>query len=368
MPLPFPTAEIREGRATLLVPDIPRRKGPITTGPLPFYNPTMVLNRDISAMVLARWPSPLRTTLDGLAASGAWGIRMALEARAGGLVLNDRSAAASALARENAGRNGVPAEVRTGDLRDLLAARSFDFVDVDPFGPPTPFLDTVFASPATNFGLGVTATDVAPLAGTYPDACVRRYAARPLRCAQGHEIGLRILLGYCARIAQSHGKEVHPLLTMSAEHFLRLFLVVRVAERQGPPPIGCYVQRADGSYGAATADDSCGVGPLWTASIADPEFVGRLSPSDVTGPKASLLLDLLKGEAGFGPFFVSTDELARRLRASPPRIGRFVEALRSTGFQAVRTHFDPRGVKTDAPAEEVLRIFRGTAPTGPTDG
>ena len=51
MDWPFPVQDVKEGAARLLVPDVPRRKGPGTAGPWPFYNPTMTVNRDLAAMI-----------------------------------------------------------------------------------------------------------------------------------------------------------------------------------------------------------------------------------------------------------------------------------------------------------------------------
>ena len=59
------------------------RKGPGKKHALPFYNPAMQLNRDIS-IALLQWyvnqtDQEMITVLDGLAASGIRGIRMAHE-------------------------------------------------------------------------------------------------------------------------------------------------------------------------------------------------------------------------------------------------------------------------------------------------
>lgn len=368
MAFPFPVTEVAEGRARLLVPDVPRRKGPGAKGPWPFYNPTMAVSRDVSAVVLARWPGPLDGVLDGLAGTGAWGIRMALEAHARGLVLNDASPTARALILANLARNEVDAEATSKDLRGLLEGSSFDFVDVDPFGPPVPFLDAALEAARVPSGLGVTATDTAPLAGTYPDVCLRRYGARPYRGPQGHEVGLRILLAFCARLAAAHGKGIRPVLSFSSEHFLRTFLrLVPPGETTDEARVGHVLVSAAGSR-EVPASDPAAIGPLWLGPLTDAGWAHGLAPSEWTLPGTARLLDLLRGEADLPPFFASTDEIAGRLRASPPRVADLLGALRDLGYRAARTHFDPCGVKTDAPAEDVLRAFRETMPTGPRDG
>jgi tRNA (guanine26-N2/guanine27-N2)-dimethyltransferase len=365
MALAFETVEVREGRARLLVPDVPRRPGPGARGPTPFYNPTTAVNRDVSAAALAAWPTPPRDVLDGLAATGAWGIRMALEAGARGLVFNDRLPAAADLIRANLERNRVEGEVLTSDVGEVLASRTFDFVDIDPFGPPTPYLDAVFRRARAPSGLGITATDAAPLAGTYPDVCRERYGARPLRCAQGHEIGLRILLGYADRVARLQGRVLHPLVAFSAEHFLRVIARVEMARPTDPAsPVGLVVRGPDGGFEPARSGSPDTIGPLWLGPLLDAAFVRRLFPTDATSSAGVRLLARLPDEADLPPFFESTDELARRLQASPPRLDRFLDGLRAAGFRAARTHFDPRGVKTDAPHADAVRIFRSVVPPG----
>ncbi len=368
MDFPFPVKEVVEGRARLLVPDVPRRKGPGTKGPEPFYNPTMVVNRDLSAIVLGKWPSKPARVLDGLAATGAWGIRMGLEAGVPELGFVDMSPEAAALIRENLARNSLTGEVFPRDLRTHFAERTYDYVDIDPFGPPTPFLGHAFHAAKTPSGLGITATDTAPLAGTYPRACQRRYVARPLRCEQGHEIGLRILLGYVERVAQAHGKLTKPLLAFSAEHFFRLHLLVLDGLREPAPELGYYLKDREGTFHRVDPQVPDAIGPLWTGPLGDPAFVRTLSPSEWTSAAGGRLLDTLRREIDLPPFFVTTDEMAQRLRGSPPKLERFLQALRDVGFRAERTHFHPRGVKTDAPHEEILRAFLTTAPSGPTGG
>src|SRR5256886_4688245 len=108
---PFPVQDVREGAARLLVPDVPRRRGPGTAGPWPFYNPTMTVNRDMAAIVLAKWPRRLRSVLDGLAATGAWGIRMQLEAGLPEDAFNERIILATNPIRQNSSRDTVPGEL-----------------------------------------------------------------------------------------------------------------------------------------------------------------------------------------------------------------------------------------------------------------
>src|SRR2546421_141313 len=362
---PFPIQVVKEGAARLLVPDVPRRKGPGTAGPWPFYNPTMTVNRDLAAIVLAKWPRRPHSVLDGLAATGAWGIRMQLEAGPYEITFNDRSTLAVNLIRENLRRNRIRGDVVTGELVSLLGTDQYDFVDIDPFGPPTPFLGALFEEIKHGSGLGVTATDTSVLSGTYPAACLRRYGARPLRCPQASEIGLRILLGFCERLAAKQSKEIRPILSFAAEHFLRIYATID--RRTGDSPLGFVKRRNRGEF-IPTRADADAIGPLWLGPLHDAPFLRRLTPSAWTSVPAARLLSSLQREADLPAFFVTTDELAAREHGSPPKLDLFLDALRETGHRAERTHFHPRGVRTDAPFDTVLSVFRERMPSGSTDG
>jgi tRNA (guanine26-N2/guanine27-N2)-dimethyltransferase len=363
---PFPVRETVEGAARLLVTDIPRRKGPGSKGPWPFYNPSMAVNRDMSAIVLQRWPTRIGSALDGLAASGAWGIRMALEADLPDVTLNDRSSAATDLARENVRRNGIAATLTTRDLAAQLRSGSYDFVDIDPFGPPTPFLDAALESARLGSGLGITATDTAVLCGTYPEACLRRYGARPLRCDQGAEIGVRVLLGYSAKVAQGHEKAIDPIVSFAAAHFIRLIVRVRSIEKR--TRTGWLERLGPGEFRVRHRPNPDSIGPLWMGAAWDADLVRRLTPSSWTPGTTARLLSTIQAEVGLPPWFVTTDELAARERGSPPKLDRFLEGLRQIGYRAARTHFHPRGVRTDAPYADLIRVFRERMPSGSTDG
>lgn len=357
----YDVVEVREGRARLLVPAGHGRRGPGSRGPWPFYNASMVVNRDVSAVAMLRLPVPVQRALDGLAGTGAWGIRMRLEANVPEVLFSDVSPRAYELIRENLALNGLGDPVLQAPFEDAVDAHPFDFVDIDPFGTPAPFLEAALRHPRPPYGLGITATDVATLAGTYPETCLVRYGARSLRCAQGHEIGLRILLAFADGIAARFGKRVRPLLAFSAEHFLRLLALLEPREPRTAPPIGHARRDPTGLLSPIQAADADAVGPLWLGPICDPAFVRRLEPTEWTRPAAAHLLDVLRAEADMPAFFVSIEDLARHDRASPPKLSRFLEALRAQGFRATRTHLDPLGVRTDAPSADVVRVFRDLA-------
>src|SRR5256712_8828771 len=201
---------------------------------------------------------------------------MALEADVRVLTLNERSEVAVDLIRENVRRNHLDADIRADDLRRRLSEAAYDFVDIDPFGPPTPFLPAAFEAPDVAGGIGVTATDTAVLCGTYPDACQRRYDAWPLRCPQGAEIGLRILIGYCARLAAARGQSVQPILAFAAEHFVRVLLLVVPRSRR--PSLGRVIRAGPGRFVPVSGPAGDSIGPLWLRPPSRSQVLPGVSP------------------------------------------------------------------------------------------
>jgi tRNA (guanine26-N2/guanine27-N2)-dimethyltransferase len=363
--LDFPTRIVREGLVDLLVPDVERRPGPGTRTALPFYNPGMATARDLSVLLAGRLVPRGGRVLDGLAAAGALGLRIAAESGADPhVVLNDKNPRAVDLIRRNLERNGIAgAEALCGDLNAHLAGHRYDLVEIDPFGSPVPFLDAALRSAPRGASLGATATDTAVLCGAKPEAAWRRYMARVLPTDAYAEVGTRVLLGYVVRAAARFDRAVEPVLAYAAEHFVNVHL--RVSEGAGR------ADRALAQLGWVRFDPATGghdplpegpaegaIGPLWLGPLADPAILTSLRPAPVTGHAAARILDRTREEATLPPFYLENNGTARRARVDPPPLPAVLEGLRSRGFRAAPTLFRENSFKTDAPASEVLRMYR----------
>ncbi len=350
----------------LLVPDVPRLRGPGRKGALPFYNPAMAVNRDVTVSVLAAWLPSHATVLDGLAATGVLGIRAALEtAKDPQVAWNDKSPRAHALIEENARQNGVAGDVLEDDLRSVLARRRFAYVDIDPFGPPVPFVDAAIQQAWRGCALGITATDVATLAGTYPRTCRRRYGAWSMRTPCGAETAVRIFLGYLARIAASHDRGIRPLAAFAAEHFVKAIVAVEPGLRAADEALERlgYVRFEGARFETASSPpEGPHAGPLWLGPLGDSQLLGAIPVNSVVSFAGVRLLDRLGGESELPPFFYDSHALAQTVGvADPTPVVPFLGSLRAAGFRATRTHFSANGVRTDAPWEEVVRHYRETA-------
>ena len=181
---------IEEGKATIKIP-----KETKISKELPvFYNPVMKFNRDITIALLNTLDEDLRISLP-LAGTGVRGIRIALETKHKNIIFNDLNPVAIKIINQNLKLNKLKLKVENKEANKfLLENKGFDYIDIDPFGSPNPFLDSAIKRLSREGILAVTATDTAPLCGTFPKACLRKYWAKPLRNELMHEIGLRILI------------------------------------------------------------------------------------------------------------------------------------------------------------------------------
>jgi len=358
---------VREGTTELLVPQGFNKSGPGSRTGEVFYNKQMEFGRDISVAFGRVAFKEGSKILDGLAASGARGLRLANECGVkADFVLNDRNLMAAVLMKQNAELNSLGhVRIECRDLRSLLAEEQFDYVDIDPFGTPIDFMDLALQSVRNNGIVAMTATDTAPLYGTYPKTCLRRYGALSQRSPFAHETGLRILLGCMVRLAASHDRAVQPLLSYHADHYFRCYVRVQNGAARAD---GAIKQLGFARFDSKTLDreilgdgESKKVaGPLWTGTLSAKDILKSLKATGDLGTAGRFekMLATWREEQSSPALFYVMDELARRTKQSPPRLTDFVEHVRAKGFEASRTHFDPKGLKTDMPVKKLIETFK----------
>jgi len=237
----FPTETVKEGKATIVVPKLKtfeaETKEHVPSKAPVFYNPRMEINRDIAVLVLQTLHDTVRRDLslcEPLTGCGVRGIRLAEEVDGvSKVVINDISVEAAKLAKFNVRKNKVSKKVEVfNEDANLFLSRyaaprkRFDYVDIDPFGSPVPYLDAALRAVRKGGLLALTATDMAPLCGVHPRACIRKYGGKPLRTEFCHELALRLLLGCVAMTAAKHDIGIKPLLSYSANNYVRTYVTL----------------------------------------------------------------------------------------------------------------------------------------------
>jgi len=351
--------EIREGDTRLLVPEKHVTKGPGRRGGV-FYNRQMRFNRDISIIFFHTFQMRGKRALDGMAGTGARGVRLANEVPGSLITINDRDPEAYSLIKSNIELNGLDCQATNEDIRCLVLRGEFDYVDIDPFGTPVPFLPASIQGLRRGGVIAATATDTAPLSGAHPRKCARRYGAKSGRCRFSHEVGLRILIGHIVREAARYDRGVRPLLCFYADHYFRVHLSMiegAAAADRSLAAIGFIEYDRDSGRRSFFPDaSSAAFGPLWGGPLIA-EDIRRAQIPGILAERARCerYLSIWKEELNV-PYFYETDELASLLGGSPPPLSLVIDRLREEG-KASRTHFSPTGFKTDLEHDEILHLL-----------
>ena len=329
--------EFREGKAIFKANLSGKDKGPGKAKGV-FYNPAMRLSRDLH-VAFAKQFDFSGIMLDGLAASGIRGIRLNLEAGVN-VEFCDSSKMATETIAENLKMNRIKGKIHNEHVEDLLQNRKYDWIDIDPFGTPAPYLEAALKGLNEEGILGVAATDTAVLCGAKPSICKKRYGAVSMRRVAAKEVGVRILLSRIHNIASVMGKGIEPLLCYSEGHHLRVF--VRLGKRNDVT-----LKWITKDMRIVDREEKDAGGPLWVKKIIKAELIPE-SQNGILGR----LLETLREEANGPPGLHDINEIAKTAGiGQTPQRTKIVESIRKLGSFASSSVFSPLGIKTDAPED-----------------
>ena len=390
----FPSEIIREGKVQVLVPkleaygvvpsDYAPSKAPV------FYNPVMEFNRDLTVLAFKAFQHMVNHEIsicEPFTSQGIRGIRFAVEVDGvTKVLLSDINTAAYELAKHNVELNKLEDKItlKHKDANCVLSSNAspkkrFDIIDIDPFGTPVPYLDSAFRALKNNGLLATTATDLAPLCGVHAKACVRKYGGKPLRTEYCHELAVLLLAGCMASLAAKHDIGIRILFSHSSDHYIRVYAQIEYGCKKGDESLkntgyilhcfNClHRETAHQIFGKSDLCPECGskmehAGPLWIGSISDPAFVDLVIKENQNtafrnSAKITKLLTLAKAEASAPATYYVIDKLSGKLKLPAPSVQAFLTALHNSGYQAVPTHFNTRGIKTNAPALIMHKLLR----------
>lgn len=304
--------------------------------------------------------------------------------------------------------------VNEGDACALMYSRRglrdrVEVVDLDPYGTAAPFVDAAINALGDGGLLAVTCTDLAVLAGSnYPEKCFSNYGGVCVNAEYSHEVALRLVLNSIAQAAARYGKCIRPLISLSIDFYVRLFIrvesrpvdVKRLASQTGVvyacgfcqtpvlQPFGRVVDKESRNgnltthykvAGGPTAGAKCAecghaqalAGPMWLGPIQDAEFIARVlkdidADKDAYGtfPRMHGMLTLA-GEELDAPFYFTANKVHGFAHSSAMPTKQFVSALLNAGYKVSRSHALSGSVKTDAPRSFVYDIIRESAKTRP---
>ena len=345
-----------------------------------FFNPEGKLLRDISISAIQTFQKNFKkkiTICDALAGTGIRGLRYAKEITGlNKVTLVDKNPKAVSLIKRNMRLNKLSRKCKVikEDANNVLRKEVFNIIDLDPFGSPNVFLDSASRSIYHKGFLAVTATDQAPLCGTYPLKCLKKYGIRSMRTEFYNELGIRILLSFIILSLSRYDKAFVPLLSLSSKHYYRVFgkierkgkisnLIkdfgyVNYCSKCGERTVGKL--EMSHKYGSKKHKfESCGL--IYLGNINDNKFAKKmlkdLKKRDFSQDSTKIIQKIAE-EAEISPFYYDIHRLTKRLKKEVPKTEFLINKLRKKGFKASRTHFSPVSIKTDAKIKDLRIILR----------
>lgn len=200
---------------------------------------------------------PKFTILDALSATGLRALRYTQELPfVTSVTANDLTPSAVEAIKRNVSHNGVESKVNVtqGDARahmySLIATElarehetnprgfkkgpnspsgKYDVIDLDPYGTAATFFDAAIHAVRDDGGLlCITCTDSGVFASNgYPEKAFALYGGVTVKGFHSHEVGLRLVLHALATTAARHGLAIEPLLSLSIDYYLRVFVRIR---------------------------------------------------------------------------------------------------------------------------------------------
>lgn len=390
--------EYTEGRTTFLSADLEHYAGnqrQLKTDLPVFYNPRMRINRDLSVLFLSAYMerNPLQEICEPLAGCGVRTLRYLNECSGDfHAVISDANPYAVEMIEKNVGRLGFQERVavKKGDAKVLLLTESrgkrFDFIDVDPFGTPAPYMTAAIQSLDPRGALlGLTATDMPVLCGAQPRIALRKYGGLSIRAPFSHEMAIRLLIGRAFNIAAMNDSGIKPLASLSTDHYIRVWLETKtsctdsnsqtkkigyVIYCQGcmatrflplgllPIKEGVEHQKADCTGRISFA------GPLWIGELYDSSILETAkralgqSPSMYHSRVPKLLETMIEECSLTDYIYTDLHALCDLHGLESPSIADVMSTLKDSGYEVSRTHFRPTAIRTTAPIRELVEMIR----------
>ncbi|CAL9730140.1 tRNA (guanine(26)-N(2))-dimethyltransferase, mitochondrial [Monosporozyma unispora] len=434
---------VKEGQAEILFP----KKETV------FYNPIQQFNRDLSVTCIKAWDnlygqkinenelkyknkkrrklangdaidtskdSNYIKILEALSATGLRAIRYAHEIpHVKQIIANDLLPAAVESIGRNIQYNEVEDKVTANkDDANVLMYRNkaqntkYHVIDLDPYGTVTPFVDAALQTIEEDGLMLVTCTDLSVLAGNgYPEKCFALYGGVNMVSHEStHESALRLVLNLLNQSAAKYKKTVTPLLSLSIDFYVRVFVKVktspievkdlqsktmityhcsqcgsfqnqhlgRKSERDGKkklkkivkysvaqgPPVDRKCKFCGGTHHLA--------GPMYGGALHNEEFINEVlrinkeeHKDDTYGTRKRIegMLTLAKNELSDSPFYFSPNWVSSILKIQVPPLKKVSAGLGSLGYDCSMTHAQPSSLKTNAPWEAIWYVLKECVPS-----
>ncbi len=359
-----------------------------------FYNPKMVINRDITLLtVLSLGKRKIKKFkfLDPFAGSGIRSFRLLSELPRDlidKVYISDINLAAVRNIERNICKMKLGNRVDTKRVDAFISivdhlkkGNLVDIIDLDPFGSPIAFIEVAIrALEKTEGYLFLTATDMQVLCGKVANACLRLYNATPTRSFLTHEVALRILFYNLIISAGRIGVEIKPLISFQYEHFFRIHVQVvkgkNKANKQHTNIGNLYLCEQCVYFHTSKIEEVneitncpvCGkkltkIGPMWLGELQNEEIIDEMLEdiNELELPskqQTAKVLMKLKEEIDMPPMFYFLPFLYKKYKKDAAPIETIIEKIKEKGYGATRTLFNPQSIKSTAPYDVIHDIVK----------
>ena len=342
--------KVKEGGVELFVPKVSK----ITAKNPAFFNPAQIVNRDISVLLTSCLFGKDAAILDLLSATGVRAIRFAKEVGLKNVFANDANPTAVKLIKKNAAHNKIKLKILNLRAHELLATKYnlnlktyFDYIDIDPFGTPVPFLDAAVKALNPRGGiLAATATDTANLCGVNRNACRRIYQSTPMHSELMHEIGIRILLKKIIETGVQYDIALTPIFVHSTLHYMRAYLRAESGAKKADEILKQVVMYGDAG--------PMWLGRLWDEKLAEKIYLAAIKNKFISADTKKLL-QTIKDESKINTF--GFYDISKSRPRQTPKINDVISKLHAKGFVAARTHFSESGVRTNVDVNNFKKVL-----------
>jgi tRNA (guanine26-N2/guanine27-N2)-dimethyltransferase len=350
-------------------------KGDVNSRMETFYNPVMVSNRNISVLLLNAISNKNMKLSLPLAGSGIRALRFLQELKKGKfklLAINDKKENFEQTFTRNIELNNISQTIRNkltlhnkDATKFLLDEDGFDYIDLDPFGSPNPFLAATIARISRNGILAITATDTAALTGTYGKVTQRKYWAKSIKNYMMHETGLRILIRKVQLQGIQFDKALTPILAYHKDHYFRIYFRIEKGKQKCDKIVKnfnyflychkclnfTFSKRNAGQCECSGNFDYAG--PLWTGELIEEKLISKMVKENKSSKGfleeqkflEQLLIDAKNNHFGFYDLHI----ICKKYKIDVPKLEPLLKKLKAT-----RTHFSPTSFRYEKKIKDIL--------------
>jgi len=335
-----------------------------------FYNPIMKLNRDISLLVIKSYFDKKIKFCDPMAASGIRELRFVktIPECFDKITMGDVSEIAIENIKKNFKENNLDLdkiELNRSDAINTIAMQYYDFIEIDPFGSPVPFLDIAIQRIKHKGILSVTATDTAALCGTYPKTTARRYNIKVNKTLWYDEVGLRNLIAYCQVQSAKYDKAIFPIFAYCSDHYYKIFFKVEEGREKANKMlkelswISWDKKTQNIEINELQTKDS--FGKIFVNNYVDKKFISKLMKNlnlIEENKKVEKLINSLNDEEDILGYYIPSKFQKEFKISTCPKFEVIEEELKKRKYKFSRTHNNKDGIKTDCDYKIFIEILK----------